>query len=236
MIAESQSSITAADGEIFSAYVATPDSRPPFPAIVLIQEIFGINENIRWTAKRFAAAGFLVVAPDLFWRTAPGIELDPTDTQQRARAMELNNAFNSQSGLSDCRQTVDQIRHLPASNGRVGAVGYCLGGRLAFLLAIQASVDVSVCFYPVAIQPELKTMRTSHVPILVHLAADDVLCKPEAQQQIKGFVEGAKENRAIVHEGVGHGFARLGRAGAAATAGESAESTSIDFLSRHLAR
>jgi carboxymethylenebutenolidase len=236
MIAESQLSITSVDGQGFSAYVATPDSRPPFPAIVLIQEIFGINANMRWTAKRFAAAGFLVVAPDLFWRTAPGTELDPTDTQQRARAMELNNAFNSQSGLSDCRQTVDQIRHIAACNGRVGAAGYCLGGRLAFLLAMQEGVDVSVCFYPVAIQPELKTMRASHVPILVHLAADDVLCKPEAQQQIKEFVEGAKESRVIIYEGVGHGFARLGRVGAAATAGESAELASIAFLRRHLGR
>jgi carboxymethylenebutenolidase len=236
MIAESQLSITSADGQAFSAYVATPDSRPPFPAVVLIQEIFGINENMRWTAKRFATAGFLVIAPDLFWRTAPGIELDPTDTQQRARAMELNNAFNSQSGLSDCRQTVDQIRHFAACNGHVGAIGYCLGGRLAFLLAMQEGVDVGVCFYPVAIQAELKTLRASHVPILVHLGAEDVLCKPEAQQEIKEFVEGAKDNRVIIYEGVGHGFARLGRVGAAATAGESAELRSIEFLNRRLAR
>jgi carboxymethylenebutenolidase len=236
MIAESRLNITSADGQTFIAYVAAPDSQPPFPALVLIQEIFGINENMRWTAKRFAAAGFLVVAPDLFWRTAPGIQLDPTDAQQRGRAMELNNAFDSQSGLSDCRQTIGAIRRLSASNGRVGAVGYCLGGRLAFLLAMQESIDAGVCFYPVAVQPQLKTLRASRVPLLVHLGAEDVLCKPEAQREIKEFVEGANENRVIVHEGVGHGFARLGRVGVAASAGESAESTSVEFLSRHLER
>jgi len=236
MIAESQLSITSADGFTFSAYVATPDSTPPFPAIVLVQEIFGINANIRWTAGRFAAAGFLVVAPDLFWRSASGIELDPTDPQQRARAMELNSAFDSQRGMEDCRQTIEAIRRDRACNGRVGAVGYCLGGRLAFLLATQGAIDAGVCFYPVAVQPQLKTLPASHVPLLVHLGSEDALCNPDAQQEIKSFVESSQESHVIVYEGVGHGFARLGRAGAAASAADSAESESIEFLKRHLAR
>jgi carboxymethylenebutenolidase len=96
-------------------------------------------------------------------------------------------------------------------------------------------VDVSICFYPVAVQPQLTTMQASPVPLLVHLGAEDALCGPEAQQQIKEFVEGTKGNRVIIHEKVGHGFARWGRTGTAATAAESAELTSIEFLDRHLA-
>jgi carboxymethylenebutenolidase len=236
MTTESELNITSADGQSFNAYVVYPDSKPRSPAIVLIQEIFGINENIRWTAKRFAAAGFIVVAPDLFWRTAPGISLDPTDNQQRVRAMELNSAFNAQHGLSDCLRTVEEARGLAESNGRVGALGYCLGGRLAFLLAIQGHVDASVCFYPVAIQPELKALRLSHVPLLVHLGAEDALCKPDAQLEIRAFVEPREGNRVLNYSGVGHGFARLGRVGEAATAAESAELASIEFLGRHLSR
>jgi carboxymethylenebutenolidase len=235
MISESQLKISSADGLTFNSYVAAPNAKGPLPAIVLIQEIFGINDNMRWTAKRFAEAGFLVAAPDLFWRASPGIELDPADPQQRARAMELNGSFDSQSGLSDCRQAVEQLRRHPSCNGRVGALGYCLGGRLAFLLAMQEVVDVSICFYPVAVQPQLTTMQASPVPLLVHLGAEDALCGPEAQQQIKEFVEGIKGNRVIIHEKVGHGFARWGRTGTAATAAESAELTSIEFLDRHLA-
>jgi carboxymethylenebutenolidase len=234
MTTDSQLSIASGDGRSFHAYVVTPESKPPFPVIVLIQEIFGINENMRWTASRFAAAGFLVVAPDLFWRTAPGIELDPMDNQQRARAMELNSTFNTREGVSDCLKTVDQARRLAASNGRVGAIGYCLGGRLAFLMAIHEHVDAAVCFYPVAIQPELKASRISHVPMLIHLGAEDVLCKPEAQTEIKAFVEAGEGNRVFTYPGVGHGFARLGRAGAAATAAASAELASIEFLGRYL--
>jgi carboxymethylenebutenolidase len=236
MILESRLKISSADGQAFSSYVATPDSKPPFPAIVLIQEIFGINENMRWTAKQYAAAGFLVVVPDLFWRVVPGIELDPTDALDRARAMEINGSFDSQSGISDCRQTVEHVRRLADCNGRVGAVGYCLGGRLAFLLATQGGIDASVCFYPVAVQPQLKTLRVSDVPLLVHLASDDALCKSEAQLEIKAFVEPKKSGRVIIYHGVGHGFARLGRSGDAATAAESAERATVEFLSRHLAQ
>ena len=236
MILESRLKISSADGQAFSSYVATPDSKPPFPAIVLIQEIFGINENMRWTAKQYAAAGFLVVVPDLFWRVVPGIELDPTDALDRARAMEINGSFDSQNGISDCRQTVEHVRRLADCNGRVGAVGYCLGGRLAFLLATQGGIDASVCFYPVAVQPQLKTLHVSEVPLLVHLGGDDALCKSEAQLEIKAFVEPKKANRVIIYSGVGHGFARLGRSGEAATAGERAERTTIEFLRRHLAQ
>ena len=236
MILESQLKISSADGQSFNSYVATPDVRPPFPAIVLIQEIFGINENMRWTAKQLAAAGFLVVVPDLFWRVVPGIELDPTDAQDRARAMEINGSFDSRSGISDCRQAVDHVRRLASCNGRVAAVGYCLGGRLAFLLATQGGIDASVCFYPVAVQPELKTLRVSKVPLLVHLGSDDALCQSEAQLEIKAFVEAEKANRVIIYNGVGHGFARLGRSGGPATAADNAESTTREFLRRHLAQ
>ncbi len=236
MILESQLKISSADGKTFNSYVAAPDSKPPFPAIILIQEIFGINENMRWTAKQFAEAGFLVVAPDLFWRAAPGIELDPADARQRGRAMEINGSFDSQIGICDLRQAVDHVRRGSSCNGRVGAVGYCLGGRLAFVLATQGDIDASVCFYPVAVQSELKTLRVSKVPLLVHLGSDDALCQSEAQLEIKAFVEAEKANRVIVYNGVGHGFARLGRSGGAATAAENAESTTREFLRRHLAQ
>jgi carboxymethylenebutenolidase len=200
----------------------------------MIQEIFGINANMRWTAQQFAEAGFLVAAPDLFWRVAPGIQLDPADPQQRARAMELNGSFDSEKGLSDCRQTVEHLRRHPSCNGRVGAIGYCLGGRLAFLLAADGDIDAAACFYPVAIQPQLESLTMSDVPLLVHLGAEDALCKPEAQSEIKIVVETRKANRVMIYAGVGHGFARQGRSSEAAAAAEKAETATVEFLREHL--
>ena len=236
MISESRLTISSTDGHTFNCHVAAPETKGAMPAILLIQEIFGINANMRWTAKLFAEAGFLVAVPDLFWRASPGIELDPADPQQRARAMALNGSFNSQSGLSDCRQTIEQLRRHVSCNGRVGAVGYCLGGRLAFLLAMQGVVDAGVSFYPVAIQSELKGLEASDVPLLVHLGSDDALCKVEAQLEIKEFVEAKGDNAVVVYAGVGHGFARIGRSGDAAAAAESAERATVMFLKKHISQ
>jgi carboxymethylenebutenolidase len=234
MVMTSDLNISSADGHAFGCYVAAPDVGTPLPGIVLIQEIFGINANMRWTAQRFAGAGFLVGAPDLFWRIAPGVQLDPADPQQRARAMELNGAFNMETGISDCRKTIDQLRRHASCNGHVGTIGYCLGGRLAFLLATHGDVDAGGCFYPVAIQAELKNLTVSDVPLLVHLGSDDALCKADSQSEIGKFVESQKANRVVIYPGVGHGFARLGRSGDAAVAAEDAERTTIEFLRANL--
>jgi carboxymethylenebutenolidase len=235
MNVESQLTVESSDDGTFDCLLVTPTSGTPAPALLLVQEIFGINENMRWTAHRYAKAGFLVLVPDLFWRISPGINLNPADPQQRTKAMELNGQFNAQQGLADCRQAIRAIRTHPASTGRAGAVGYCLGGRLAFLLAAQDSVDAGVCFYPVAVQPELNALRTPRIPLLIHLAADDALCGADAQLEIKTFVESGKTNRVETYPGVGHGFARIGRQGSAADAAERAESITIDFLNEHLA-
>lgn len=235
MNVESQLAVESSDGGTFNCFLVTPTAKTRAPAILLVQEIFGINDNMRWTAHRYAKAGFLVLVPDLFWRLSPGIDLDPADPQQRTKAMELNSQFDAQLGLADCGQAIRAIRTHSASSGRVGAVGYCLGGRLTFLLAARDSVDASVCFYPVAVQPDLKTLQISGIPLLVHLANDDALCGADTQLEIKSSVESGKANRVETYPGVGHGFARMGRQGNAADAAELAESITIDFLNEHLA-
>jgi carboxymethylenebutenolidase len=226
--------VVSEDARHFQSLIISPNTASRLPAIVLVQEIFGANDNMRWTAQRVADAGFLVVVPDLFWRVAPGIELQPSDPEQRSKAMELSRDFNVTRGLSDLRQTVNAIRDHQSSSGKVGAIGYCLGGRLTFLLAMQVEVDAAVCFYPVAIQPDLIKTPISHVPLLIHLGSEDALCKSDAQSQITNFVTSRPANRVHTHQGMGHGFARIGRTGNADVAASAAESESVAFLKQHL--
>src|SRR3954470_769332 len=126
-------------GESFEAYLAEP-SAPPRAAVVVIQEIFGVNEGIRRKCDHWAEKGYLALAPDLFWRLRPGVELDPDVETEFKQALELMGRFDQDQGIRDIEATIRAARaRLSAkddgSAGKVGVVGYCLGGRLAFMTA-----------------------------------------------------------------------------------------------------
>ena len=128
--------ITTPDGD-FSAYVARPKADSA-PAIVVIQEIFGVNKVMRDICDGLASQGYVAVCPDLFWRIEPGIDITDQSEAEWKRAFELFNAFNVDKGVEDIAATIDQVRGLEGSTGKVGAVGFCLGGRDAFLRKIEA--------------------------------------------------------------------------------------------------
>src|SRR3954467_14727983 len=142
--------ITTPDGD-FSAYVARPQATSA-PAIVVIQEIFGVNQVMRDICDGLATQGFVAVCPDLFWRIEPGIDITDQSEAEWKRAFELYNAFDVDAGVSDIDATIDAVRQLPGVNGKVGAVGYCLGGLLAFLTATRTDADASVSYYGVGIE------------------------------------------------------------------------------------
>src|ERR1700744_2738727 len=118
--------VSTPDGQ-FSAYVARP-AAPSAPAVVVIQEIFGVNAVMRGVCDDLAAKGYLAVCPDLFWRIEPGIDITDHSDAEWKRAFELFNAFDIDAGVADIAATIDLIRGDPACNGKVGAVGFCLGG------------------------------------------------------------------------------------------------------------
>ncbi|MGI9375369.1 MAG: dienelactone hydrolase family protein [Tsuneonella suprasediminis] len=189
----------------FSAYVAKPANEPK-AAIVVIQEIFGVNAGIRRKCDLLAEQGYLAVAPDLFWRLEPGIELDPDIEPEFQRALDLMGKFNQDQGIRDIEATIKWAR--TESGGRkVGAVGYCLGGRLAYMTAARTDVDVSVGYYAVGI-PDL--LRESHAianPLMLHIPTADGFVPPEAQ---KAMHEGLDEHpKVTLHDyaGLDHGFA-----------------------------
>jgi carboxymethylenebutenolidase len=206
----SQHTITTPDGS-FSAYVARPDNGgQPAPAVVVIQEIFGVNHVMRDIADDLAAKGFVAIVPDLFWRIEPGIQLTDRSEAEWKRAFELFNAFDVDKGVADIAATITQIRHDPGVNGKVGCVGYCLGGLLAYLTATRTDVDASIGYYGVGLDKHLAEAVNLKHPLLLHIAELDGFCPPAARDQIIAGLSGTPNVELVVYPGRDHAFARVG--------------------------
>jgi carboxymethylenebutenolidase len=225
--------IHAADGGSFSAYVATPPSGKG-PGIVVIQEIFGVNQVMRDLADGFAAAGYTAFCPDLFWRIEPGIQLTDKSEAEWKRAFELFQAFDVDKGMADIAATIAAARRHPASTGKVGAIGYCLGGKLAYLTATRTDADCSIGYYGVGIENALGEATAIKKPLMLHIAEKDQFCPPEAQAQLTA---GLKDNAEVTihsYPGVDHAFARVGGAHYDKAAADLANGRSAAFLTSHL--
>lgn len=206
--------ITATDGGTFDAWLAVPDPLPPTAGVVVVlQEIFGVNANIRAIADDLAAAGHVAVAPDLFWRQEAGVALDPSLPEDRDRATGLMKGLDVDSAVRDAASALDQARAVTGATGPSAAVGYCLGGKIAFLLAARTPLDAAVSYYGVGVQGVLAEAPSIRGLLLLHIAGDDHLCPPEAQAAIAAGVSGLGDRVAVLtYPGVGHAFARRGGA------------------------
>src|SRR6185437_4136123 len=225
--------IRAADGGSFSGYLATPKSGKG-PGILVIQEIFGVNKVMRDIADGFAAQGYAALCPDLFWRQEPGIQITDQTKEEWARAFQLYQGFDEAKGVDDLKATLAHLRKLPACTGKVGAVGYCLGGKLAYLMAARSDAECSVGYYGVGIDKALDEAGKIARPLLLHIAEQDEYCPPAAQQAIKAAL--GKNARVTIHSypGVDHAFARNGGEHYDKAAAESANKRTADFFKQHL--
>ncbi len=192
------------DGE-FAAYCARPAGTPR-AAIVVIQEIFGVNAGIRRKCDRLAEDGYLALAPDLFWRVEPGVELDPDIEEQFQRALGLMGRFDQDQGVKDIEAT---IRHARGVLGvpKVGAVGYCLGGRLAYMVAARTDADASVGYYAVGIDNLLREKHAIANPLLLHIAGNDGFVPPPVQQAMHEGLDDHPKVKLYDYPGEDHGFA-----------------------------
>ena len=201
-------SIQGKDGS-FSAYLARP-STGHGPGIVVIQEIFGVNVVMRQIADDLAARGFFALAPDLFWRLKPGVQLtDQTDAEWQ-QAFGLMKQFNPDTGVEDIQASIDALRKTPGVNGKVGAVGYCLGGLLAYLTAARTDVDASVGYYGVNIQEKLGEAANIKRPLMLHMAEADQFVPPPAQEKILAGLKGNPHITIHRYPEMNHAFARPG--------------------------
>lgn len=198
--------VTDESGARFRAYKAVPASGKG-PGVVLCQEIFGINAYVREVADYYAEEGYVVLAPDLFWRAEPGIELG-YDEASWARAFELYKGFDTDLGMQDIGATVDALRAMPECTGKVAALGFCLGGTLAYLAATRCGVDAAISYYGVGINAYLH--ETVGCPTVLHIAGNDAFCPPQAQAEIHAALDTAERVRIYDYPGVDHAFARTG--------------------------
>lgn len=225
--------IEGPDGS-FSAYMATPGTTPA-PAIVVLQEIFGVNTVMRELCDRLADAGFVAICPDLFWRIEPDIQITDKTEAEWARAFELYQAFDVETGMTDIAATLAHARKLAVSNGQAGSIGYCLGGFLAYLTACHTDADASVGYYGVGIQDRLDDAAKISAPLMLHIAGKDQFVPPEAQAAIHAGLDG--HARATLHDYPenDHAFARPGGAHFDAESAGLADERTVSFLRAHLA-
>ena len=199
--------ISSHDGGTFKAYVAMPDTTPA-PAVIMIQEIFGINQEMREKCDALAKQGYIAICPDLFWRIEPGIELVDSIPEQLQRAFDLFGQFDTAHGVEDLKSTLGQIRTHPSCNGKVGTIGYCLGGKLAYMMATHTDIDAAGGYYGVAIETMLDDASHITHPLMLHIAEEDEFVPKDAQEQI---LSGLADNTHVTHHsypGVQHAFAR----------------------------
>ncbi len=202
--------IRADDGSgTFSALLVEPE-RKPAGAVVLIQEIFGVNDAMRATAREVADLGFFAVCPDLFWRLEPGVDITDKTEAEWKKAFDLMQRFDQAKGVADLKATLAVARALPGCNGRVGTMGYCLGGRLAFMMAEDSDSEVNVSYYGVGLDGLLDGIGRVRAPLLVHIADEDEFFPAEGRQKLVRAVEGHNHISAYTYPAANHAFARVG--------------------------
>jgi carboxymethylenebutenolidase len=227
-------SITAPDGGTFSAYLALPEATPA-PAILVIQEIFGVNQVMRDICDWLAGEGYAACCPDIFWRIEPGIQLTDKSEAEWQRAFELFQAFDVDKGVGDLKATLDALRGNPATTGKAGAIGYCLGGKLAFLMAARSDSDASVSYYGVGLDELTGEVENIKKPLLMHVASEDAFVPKDAQLKVAEAVANNPLIERIVYEGQDHAFAREGGEHYDAASATAANARSLAFFKANLA-
>jgi carboxymethylenebutenolidase len=196
-------------GASFGAYVARPDAAKA-PGVIVIQEIFGVNQVMRDITDEFARQGFLAVCPDLFWRIEPAIDITDKTEAEWKRAFELYNAFDVDKGVKDIGATIAHLRGDAGCSGPVGAVGFCLGGLLSFLTATRTDIDAAVSYYGVGIEQRLREADTLVTPVLLHIAEEDSFTPKAAQSLIIEALKNRSLAQVFTYPGRDHAFARPG--------------------------
>ncbi len=202
-------SIAATDGAgSFDVYLLEPKKKPA-GAVVLIQEIFGINASIKETAAQIADLGFFVLAPDLFWRQQRNVDLTDKTQEEWNKAFALMQGFDHEKGIADLKATLAAARTLPGANGKAGTIGYCLGGLLAFRMAIESDADINISYYGVALDNFIGGLGSVRAPLIVHIADQDEYFAPEGRARLVAATQGHKLVHSYVYPGADHAFARI---------------------------
>ena len=223
------STFHTAAGDI-PAYVAMP-SQTPAPAILMVASIFGVDDDVRAYADRYAERGFIAIAHDPFWRTAPGVRR-PTDEKEMAEARARNAAFVMEDGVADLAAIVAELKTMPAYNGKFAVVGYCFGGRYAFLAAARLHADAAVAFHGVQIGKHLDEIDSIACPVSFHFGDADTAVPMTEVDAIAAAFAGRDDADIGVYAGVHHGFTAPSRPSYDADATRTSDERSMAILER----
>ena len=217
----------------FNAYIARPKILPA-AAVVVLQELFGVNADIRKTCDELAEQGFVAVAPDLFWRQEPGIDLNVTSEADWQHGLRLYQAYDRDAGVRDIQDTLKAVAKLPECAGKIGVQGYCLGALMTFLTAVRAQVNAAVAYHGADTEKYLAEVQNLHAPLLMHLGEEDEFISKAAQAQIKAALAGKGNATVYSYPGQRHAFARHNGTHYNATAAALANGRTSEFLQRQL--
>src|SRR6201986_559648 len=221
-------------GGTFSAYIARPNTLPA-PAVVVLQELFGVNADIRKHCDELAEQGYLAVAPDLYWRQEPGVDLNVTSEADWDHGLRLYSAYDRDAGVKDIKDTINAVRSLPECNGKVALLGYCLGALMVFMTTVRNDgIDAAVWYHGADTEKYLGEVDGLHAPILMHLAEEDEFIAKAAQAEIKTAL--AKKPKVTVYSypGQNHAFSRHNGAHYNAEAAALAHERTYAFLHQQL--
>ena len=215
----------------FDAYLATP-SKTPRGGVVVIQEIFGVNADIKATADWLAEEGYLALAPDLFWRQERHVSLNASDDADVQKAFALMTGYDGDLGVADIQAAIDYLRAQGCA--KIGTIGFCLGGRMVYLAACRTNADAHASYYGVGIQDMLGEASNITAPTLIHIAGQDEFVPRQAQTAIADGLAGHAHAQVHIYDGQDHAFARHGGMHYDADATALAHGRTLDLFAKAL--
>ena len=220
------------DGRM-GAYLALPEGKP-VGAIIAIMEIWGVNDTMRHHAHEFAEAGYVCLVPDLFWRQEAGVELSDANPDDVKKAFDLYYGFDYDTGVDDMMDVVKYLKTIPECNGHVGAVGYCLGGKLCYLMCCRTDIDCAVAYYGTYIEHNIREVKNLHRPFLLHMAMKDRWVQAEVNDLLMRNLSPNPLVEIHQYPDTDHAFARKGGRTYSQPQAERALALSVGFFDRHL--
>jgi len=201
----------------------------------VIQEIFGVNASMRAYCDHLAEQGFVALCPDIFWRIEPGIQITDKSEAEWAKAFELYQTFDNDAGIADLKVALAHLRSVDGCNGKVGTVGFCLGGLLAYRMSAESDADCNVSYYGVGIDGRLDQAGSITTPTILHIAEEDGFVDKEAQAKIREGLGAHPKVSIYTYPGVDHAFGRIDGVNYDAAAASLADSRTIELLNANLA-
>jgi carboxymethylenebutenolidase len=217
----------------FTASIARPKGLPA-PAVIVLQELFGVNADLRQHCDELAELGYMAVAPDLFWRQEPGVDLNVTSDADWQHGLRLYQAYNRDEGIKDIKDIIDTVAKMPECTGKIAVLGYCLGALMAFLTAVRYRVDAAVAYHGGDTEKYLGEVGRLDSPLLMHLRVEDEFISKLAQAEIKKALAPNAKARVYSYPGQRHAFARHNGAHYNASAATLANGRTSAFLAQQL--